>query len=260
MFLTEDEEIQIDKIRTQVYSLRKDINEKLYALDLKLDCLKSFRNILDSRVSGHTNLATDIYIEYEKTKDLYGLMNADYIGIGNSIKELIFILNINSAQYSLYDPFYPHLLALLMRNIIEESAQMRYIFYKNPKTDTVIFDKENLNTVFLATQKMDWKTSYLKKINDKIDLYQKGEQVSGGFKDYNDTWFKNVGSPVKMVKFNLPDKYEDLYSILCNYSHNSKVQNNLEDTIFLLNTVNTDIIPIINELNEIYSHYFTVFI
>lgn len=258
---TEEEKIQEEndqKLRSEIKDKKEFIYKRLKALLHHLRGVKLFKNYTEANIKEvDTFEILNTYV-FNQKMDLYDLMSRDYHGIEIKLQALIYVfeennvIDVNPSRVSHY------LLALNLRSILEESAQLRYIFYKGdiskiiPLDFDVVgyvpldFDKYSLKYVSDATTLMRMKSISLDKVAK--DPYSRHK---------TDQWLNNVKYISTLINNTLPNEYSDLYSKLCKYSHNSILDFYLEDVLDLLVDTENMIIPLLKEFNCIYNFYFS---
>lgn len=148
-----------------------------------------------------------------------------------------------------------------MRSIIEESAQIRYIFYtgairKLPPLNLDTYTDAHINLVDYNLKSVSEATKLMRKKSIYLEAVEKNPYANlMGIYWLNDE-IPKVAHIGDLLYKTLPKTYKKLYSKLCTYSHNSKLVTYLEDDIKLLDEIELLILPLLKEFNYIYNIYF----
>lgn len=132
-------------------------------------------------------------------------------------------------------------LSLVMRLIIEESAQLRYMYYSDKTLS--YFDSCNM-----------------KSLDDCIEIVKikviKQSNIKNNISSDRYWYAKDFPSIKKLILGNLPIGYYDLYTDLCNDCHASRMSYEYPDVKNILDVYKEFIYPLTVDFNKIYNHYF----
>lgn len=179
-----------------------------------------------------------------KKKDLlYDLSLDEFTGLLNMLNtSLISLKNYGYSQKNNHPLSLDCLgLSLIMRLIIEESAQLRYMFYKDKKS--LYFEKSNM-----------------KDLDDCIDIVKLKSTKQSKLKNKEHSpkiWYKEDHDTIwNLIESNLPVGYYGLYTELCNNCHASRMRYEYEDAKNILDMYKKFIYPLTVDFLKIYNHYF----